>query len=231
MLPARAPGAVLFDLDGTLADSVPDIAGALNDLLEEQGLRRFDLDDVRLMVGGGVPKLIERALRALDRPGEGEEIETLTQRFMEFYTPRATRLTRLFPGAFELLEELHGGGTGLGVCTNKPEAVTRQMLGDLGIAPMLGAVIGGDTLAVKKPDAGPVLAALEQLNCTPENGLMVGDSGADTGAARAAGVPVILVSFGYTQTPVEQLGADAIVDSFAELSKLLKNFKNFTSTG
>jgi phosphoglycolate phosphatase len=227
----RMPEAILFDLDGTLADSVPDIAGALNDLLEEQGHRQFALDEVRLMVGGGVPKLIERSLRKLELPHGSNDITPLAKRFLELYAPRATRLTKLFPGVYDLVEKLHGQGIGLGVCTNKPEAVSRSMLEDLGIAPMMGAVVGGDTLPVKKPDPGPMLAALEQLNCPPERGLMVGDSGADTGAARAAGVPVILVSFGYTLTPVQELDCDGIVDSFDDLSKLLEKFENFSSTG
>lgn len=225
------PSAILFDLDGTLADSVPDLAGALSDLLEEEGHRRFELDEVRLMVGGGVPKLIERALRALDVPGDGAKIETLTDRFLELYTPRATRLTRLFPGAFELLEELHGAGVGLGVCTNKPEAVSRRILEELGVAPMLGAVIGGDSLPVKKPDPAPVLAALEQLNCPPERGLLIGDSGVDAKAARAAGIAIILVTFGYTRTPAAELGADATVDSFDEIPKALEKFEKFASAG
>ena len=228
---ASWPGAILFDLDGTLADSVPDLAGALSDLFEEEGHRRFELDEVRLMVGGGVPKLIERGLRALDVPGDGGKIEALTDRFLELYTPRATRLTRLFPGALELLEELHGAGVGLGVCTNKPEAVSRHILEELGVAPMLGAVIGGDSLPVKKPDPAPVLAALEQLNCPPESGLMIGDSGVDANAARAAGIAIILVTFGYTRTPAVELGADATVDSFDEIPKVLEKFEKFTSAG
>lgn len=225
------PGAILFDLDGTIVDSVPDLAGALNDLLQELGHRQLELDAVRLMVGGGVPKLIERALRALDVAESDAKSEKLTGRFLELYTPRATRLTRLFPGAYELLEQLHGAGIGLGVCTNKPEAVSRRILEELGVAPMLGAVIGGDSLPVKKPDAGPVLTALEILNCTPERGLMIGDSGVDAQAARAAGIAIILVTFGYTRTPVAELGADATVDSFAEIPKALEKFEKFASPG
>lgn len=216
------PEAVLFDLDGTLADSLPDIAGALNDLLAEQGLRHCTMDEMRLMVGGGVPKLIERALRVLGEAVSQERFAGLVSRFMELYTPRAAELTRLNPGAMELLRQLKDDGVRLGVCTNKPEAVTREILKVLGVLDMLGAVVGGDTTPVKKPDAAPVLAALDALGCPPERALLIGDSPADAGAARAAGVPVILVSFGYTQTPVEQIDADGVVDSFGEIPELLK---------
>lgn len=216
------PAAVLFDLDGTLADSLPDLAGALNDLLEEQGWRHCTMDEVRLMVGGGVPKLIERALDVIGQKVDEDRSAGLISRFMELYTPRAARLTKLNPGAMELLREFSDAGVGLGVCTNKPEAVTQQILDALGVLDMMGAVIGGDTTPAKKPDAAPVLAALEQLGCSPASGLLIGDSPADAGAARAAGVPVILVSFGYTQTPVHEIDADGVVDSFDEVAGMLE---------
>lgn len=225
MIPPNLPDAVLFDLDGTLADSLPDLAGALNDLLQEQGWRQCSIDEVRLMVGGGVPKLIERALGVLGREIDEEQAAGLVSRFLELYTPRATRLTRLNPGATDLLRQLNDAGAGLGVCTNKPEAVTRRILDALGVLEMMGAIIGGDTTPAKKPDPAPVLAGLERLGCAPARGLLIGDSPADAGAARAAGVPVILVSFGYTQTPVREIGADGIVDSFDEVPGMLKMMK------
>ena len=169
------------------------------------------------MVGGGVPKLIERALSASRIEADSARHEELVKSFLEIYGARATELTRPFPGAIEVLKKLKDAGTRLGVCTNKPEAVTRAILDDLSFSPLLGAVIGGDTLATKKPDAAPVLAALEILGYGPNEGMMIGDSAVDAGAARAAGIPVILVSFGYTHTPVSEIDADAVIDTFAEL--------------
>ena len=217
MTSSHFPAAILFDLDGTLVDSAPDLAGALDTLFKEQGWAPHSLAGVKAMVGGGVPKLIERALHKSGIDADSARREELVQRFLGHYGARATRLTRPFPGAMEMLKQLKEAGTHLGVCTNKPEAITRQILDALSISPLLGAVIGGDTLPTMKPDAAPVLAALEILRSGPDEGMMVGDSAVDLGAARGAGVPVILVSFGYTQTPVSQMDADAIIDSFAEL--------------
>jgi phosphoglycolate phosphatase len=221
-MPSRSwPEAVLFDLDGTLADSLPDIAASLNVLMRERGWPPFGAEDVRLMVGGGVPKLIERALRALGDPADADDIAALAKRFLAIYAPRAARLTKLFPGAQTLLRGLQDQGVALGVVTNKPEAVSRSMLDALGVAGMVGAVVGGDTLPVKKPDARPMLAALDTLGCAPEAAVMIGDSAVDAEAARAAGMALILVTFGYTRKPVDELGADAVVDSFAEVPKVL----------
>lgn len=211
------PQAVLFDLDGTLVNSLPDIADALNDLFEEHGWSAFALGEVREMIGGGVPKLIERALIRRNLTSDDEKSGELAARFLALYTPRATRLTRLFPDAKDLLEDLSRSGAKLGICTNKPEEVSRQILDALDISHFFGTVIGGDTLDVKKPDAGPLFEALRQLDCVADQALMVGDSGADSGAARVAGIPVLLVSFGYTLTPVAEIDCDGIIDSLAEL--------------
>jgi len=215
------PAAILFDLDGTLVDSVPDIAGALETLYTQEGWTPHSLLEVKAMVGGGVPKLIERALHKSGIDADSARREELVQRFLGHYGARATRLTRPFPGAMEMLKQLKNNGTSLGVCTNKPEAVSRQILDALSISPLLGAVIGGDTLATKKPDAAPVLSALEILGCSPAGGMMIGDSAVDSGAARAAGIPVILVSFGYTLTPVNEIDSDAVIDTFAELPEAI----------
>jgi len=215
--PTPWPQAVLFDLDGTLVNSLPDIAEALNDLFNERGWSAFSLDEVREMIGGGVPRLIERALIRRNLPSDDEKSGGLAARFLALYSPRATRLTQLFPDAKDLLADLSRSGTKLGICTNKPEEVSRKILDALDVSRFFGAVIGGDTLDVKKPAAGPVHEALRQLNCTAGQAVMVGDSGADSGAARAAGIPVLLVSFGYTQTPVADIDCDGVVDSLGEL--------------
>lgn len=216
------PQAILFDLDGTLVDSAPDIATALNALMGELKVSEFPLEDVTIMVGGGVQLLIERALKARGQAADSDRIAMLAARFVELYTPRATDETRLFPGVRDVLENYHNDGVGLGVCTNKPEGVTRMILEALGVADMFGAVIGGDTLDVKKPDPAPLLAALGILECNAQSALMVGDSAADARAARGAALPVILVSYGYTQTPVREMETDGIIDCFTQLPETVR---------
>lgn len=229
MTSQKYPAAILLDLDGTLVDSVPDIAGALETLFTKEDWTPHSLVQVKAMVGGGVPKLIERALRKSNIEAGSARQEELVQRFMIIYGARATELTRPFPGAMEALKHLKDAGARLGVCTNKPEAVTRQILDDLSISPFIGAVIGGDTLATKKPDAAPILAALDILGCSPAEAMMVGDSGVDAGAARAARIPVILVSFGYTQTPVTEIDADAVINSFTDLPNAIARLMRISS--
>jgi phosphoglycolate phosphatase len=220
------PTAILFDLDGTLADSAPDIADALNALLQEQGLGEFPLEAVTKMVGGGVSLLIERALKAHGQSAGESQVGVLASRFLEIYSPRAAEKTRLFPGVREVLEHYHEEGIRLGICTNKPESVTRTILEALEVAHLFGSVIGGDTLPVKKPDPAPLLAALGHLGCDLAQGLMVGDSGADALAARAAALPVILVTYGYTRTPVHELDNDGLIDSFSQLPNAIKSLRN-----
>lgn len=211
------PQAILFDLDGTLVDSVADLASALNRVLGEDGFPALDVDAVKKMVGGGVPLLIERALKAHGDTPTQDRVASLYPRFLETYGPHAADETRMFPGVLEALKAFKDSGIGLGVCTNKPEKISRSILESLSVAHFFGAVIGGDTLTVKKPEPGPLIEGFKRLGCAPENGLMVGDSGADANAARAAGVPVILVTYGYTRVPVEELPNDGIVDSFSVL--------------
>lgn len=211
------PQAILFDLDGTLVDSVADLASALNRVLGDDGFPELSVEAVTGMVGGGVPMLIERALKVHGETPAQDRIANLYPRFLEMYGPHAADETRLFPDVREALEAFHDKGIRLGVCTNKPEKISRMILDSLSVAHLFGAVIGGDTLPVKKPDPEPLIEGFKRLGCAPESGLMVGDSGADANAARAAGVAVILVTYGYTRVPVEELPNDGIVDSFALL--------------
>ena len=215
------PRAILFDLDGTLVHSAPDITDTLNILLEQEGIDPFGVEDVSKMIGGGVSLLIERALTARDEARDEDRLADLFTRYVELYVPRAARLTRLFPGVREVLEHHHQNDVPLGVCTNKPEGVSRSILEALEVAHLFGTVIGGDTLPVKKPDPAPLLAALKQLACEPADALMIGDSPADADAANAAGIPVILVTFGYTRVPVHKLESHGLVDHFSELHTMI----------
>lgn len=218
------PAAIVWDLDGTLVESAPDLANALNALLIEQGQHTHAVDKVRTMIGHGVNKLIERGFRAAGVPLEEDRVEALVPRFMEIYTACATENTYLVDHAREALEYFYHAGVRQGLCTNKPAAVTRQILQKLDVSGFFGSVIGGDSTAAKKPDPLPLQTCLQELGVLPSEALMVGDSGADVGAARAAGVPVVLVPDGYTGAPAESLGADFVVGSIAEVPANLPPF-------
>ena len=211
------PLAIVWDLDGTLVESAPDLATALNTLLVEQGQHTHVVEKVRPMIGGGVAKLIERGFRASGSPLDEAGVEQLVPRFMEIYSACATDNTHLNPHAREVLEHFYHTGTRQALCTNKPIFVTRQILGALDITGFFDSVIGGDSTAARKPNPLPLQTCLKELGVDPDDAVMIGDSGADVGAARAAGVPVILVPDGYTGAPAVSLGADYVVGNLADI--------------
>jgi len=211
------PAAIVWDLDGTLVESAPDLASALNTLLNEQGRHGHTVANVRVMIGAGVAKLIERGFQASGPPLEQAEIETLVPRFMEIYTACATHSTYLVPHAREVLDHFYHAGVRQGLCTNKPISVTLLILDALDIKGYFGSIVGGDSTSMKKPHPLPLMTCLEQLKTRPEDAIMIGDSGADVGAARAANVPVILVPDGYTGVPAVSLGADYVVGRLADI--------------
>jgi phosphoglycolate phosphatase len=215
MAPAR--NALVFDLDGTLVDSAPDLHRCLNAVLAEQGRAPVSLADIRSMVGDGAAKLVERGFADTGAAVEPAALPGLVQRFLVHYSAGRHALTHAFPGVVETLRLLRERGYRLGVCTNKPYAPTMEILEILGLAGLFEAVTGGDSLPVRKPDAGHLLGTLELLGAAADRAVMIGDSANDVAVARAAGVPSILVRYGYTRTPVEELGADAIIEHFAEI--------------
>lgn len=216
------PAAVVFDLDGTLIDSAPDLRAALNRLMASEGRRSLSLQEVILMIGDGVPKLVERGYRATGETPETSELEQRVAHFTADYEKRATELTVLFPGVKDALETLRTDNVRLGICTNKPQTATLEVLSYFGLAEMFDAVVGGDQLnGVRKPDARHLYAALDTLEATHENAVMVGDSPNDIYVAINANVPSIAVSFGYTRIPVRELGATRVIDHFDELSGAL----------
>ncbi len=213
--------AVVWDLDGTLVDSAADIAAALNRLLTEEGLPELDDERIRDMIGEGVPTLIRRGLAAHDVTADEERLGRLVRRFLVIYSESATRRTRLFPGVRDVLATLSGAGIRQAVCTNKPEAITRQVLDDLGIASHFDVVIGGDTLPRNKPDPLPLRTTLQRLGVSAEQSLMVGDSAIDVLTAHGAGVDVAFVTFGYGPGPSKPQQADFLVDDVAEIPALV----------
>lgn len=214
---------VVFDLDGTLIDSAPDLHVALNAALAGDGRRPLTLIEVESIVGDGAAVLVRRALALTGGTvPEDEGVAALTTRFLAIYEQQAAELTRPYAGVPETLASLADSGFGLGVCTNKPERLSRQILQQLDLSRYFQAVIGGDSLnGIRKPDPRHLLAAVEALGGRPEKTVMVGDSVNDVAAARALGVPVIIRAGGYGQVSAESLGADAVVQAFAELPEAI----------
>ncbi len=208
------PRAVIFDLDGTLIDSAPDLADSLNTVLRSEGLEEQTLAAVKTMVGAGARVLMQRGFAANGKALSEQEAERLMPVFLADYRARATKRTRFMPGAERLLAELAAAGIGLGLCTNKPEDITRQILEDFSVSSLFGSIVGGDTTPAKKPDPRPLLHALDELGCPAEEAVMVGDSAADAGAARAAGTGLALVTFGYSPVPVAELQPDSLIEHF-----------------
>lgn len=208
---------ILFDLDGTLVDSAPDLIGALDAVLIEHGRAPVGPSIGRTMIGDGAARLVERGFEA--RGGIPGDPTMLTRRFVQIYESRLTADTRAFAGVVATLEALRARGLALGVCTNKPDRATHTLLDALDLARHFVSVVGGD--GIRKPHPDPVHRAIAGLRTLPAETLFVGDSPVDLAAARAAGTPVVLVSFGYTATPARDLGADAVIDSFDALPSLV----------
>lgn len=221
----RLPKAILFDLDGTLIDSAPDIAAAVNELLAGRDLPPLKVDQIRAMIGGGVMKLVERAFAASGSPLAGSALEEANRDMAPIYRRHLTGLTRLMPGVRETLTHFHLNGTAMGVVTNKPQLATREILLHFHLTEYLGAIVGGDAVTKLKPAPDALLLALDQLQAEPYEALMVGDSVSDVGAARAAGMPVALLRGGYTQVPVEELGADLVCDSLLDLPSAMQRLQ------
>jgi phosphoglycolate phosphatase len=211
------PEAIIWDLDGTLVESAPDLATALNALLNEEGQYGHSVDSVRPMIGGGVARLIERGFKAAGAPLNETERDALVPRFMDIYRECCTESTSLVPHARESLLNFYNAGMLQGLCTNKPYEMTELILHSLDIIGFFGSIIAGDSTAEKKPHPLPLLTCLEELEVGPEQAIMIGDSGADVGAARKAGVQVILVPDGYTGVPATSLGADYVVGGLADV--------------
>jgi len=216
---------LLCDLDGTVIDSAPDLAASLSALLAEHGRRGLDTDEIKPMVGDGVAKLVERAFAATGGvPADGAMAASVA-RYSAIYECRLTRLTRPYPGALDTLGALRAAGWRLAVCTNKPERASHEIVRALGMDALFEALAGGDTFAVRKPDPGHLLHLIARMNGDPARAVMLGDSHNDVRAARDAGLPVIAISHGYGTVPARALGADRVIDSFAELPDTLAALK------
>lgn len=214
--------ALLFDLDGTLVDSVPDLAAAMDHALEFCGYPPAGEARVRTWVGNGAPKLVERvltwALEVSEQQAPQAQQRVLLEAFYNAYAEDSSSRSRLFDGVREALEHWQAAGIKLACVTNKPERFTHPILATFDLQELLPVVVGGDTLPTRKPDPAPLVLACEQLGVSPKNAVMVGDSSNDIQAAHALGMPAACVSFGYNHgAPIQEAGADLLVDHFSDL--------------
>jgi phosphoglycolate phosphatase len=213
--------AAVFDLDGTLVDTAPDLWHATNHVMTTLGRRAITLGEVRAFVGHGARTLIARGLAATGEALPPAEIEPLYERFVDYYRDNIALESAPFPGCLALLDKLTADGIKLGVCTNKLEGLSVRLLDELGMSRYFGAVIGPDTIGVAKPDAAPYRETLSRLGINGGASVMIGDSETDVLTARAAGVPVIAVTFGYTAKPVAESKPDHLVERFEEAYPLI----------
>jgi phosphoglycolate phosphatase len=213
-----ADATIVFDLDGTLVDTAPDLVRALNETMDLEGLPNVRLDLVRQMVGQGARALIERGAGLFNVTFSAARLDQLTQAFIEFYRADIARDSRPFPGVEEALDSLAGLGAKLSVCTNKRTDLSQQLLMSLGMADRFSAIVGADAVTDRKPHPEHYRAAVSRAGGVVRRSVMIGDTAADVAAARGAGAPVAIVSFGYCDGDCTRLGADVLLDRFAELT-------------
>ena len=208
---------VVFDLDGTLIDTAPDLVATLNVVFASEGLPPVPYAEARAMIGGGARRMIERGLQAEGRIAARADIERLFTRFIAHYSAHIADQSRPYPGLEDALDRLAEGGARFAVCTNKLEGLSVQLLETLRLAHRFAAICGQDTFAVAKPDPEILRRTIAKAGGEPQRAIMIGDSGNDVDTARAAAVPVIAVDFGYTDIPPPRLGADRLISHFREL--------------
>jgi len=211
--------ALIFDFDGTLIESAPEIRACLNSLLEQYGRPTVTLQQVEGMIGNGVGNLVERGFMATG--GMPEDFDTALSQFIDLYNNAPIHETPLYEGVRETLAHLHEAGHVMAVCTNKLHEPTVKILEGLGLAHYFSVITGGDTFPVRKPDPGHLLGVLERLRIDRDDAVMIGDSPNDIGCAIAAGVRSIAVSYGYPGMPPAEMGATRLIHRFADLPEAI----------
>ena len=209
---------IVFDLDGTLIDTAPDLLDSLNHVITGEGLAPVAPDRLRAHVGHGGRAMLKRAYAAQERHLDEAVLERLSGAFIAHYMAGMPGRSRPFAGATDCLARFAGAGWRMAVCTNKLEHLSRTLLGALGLDGRFAAICGADTFAVRKPDPGHLTGTIERAGGTRDNAVMVGDSKTDIDTAKAAGIPVVAVDFGYATEPVETLLADRVIGAFDALT-------------
>jgi len=219
---------VVFDLDGTLVDTAPDLINALNFVLDREGLPPVPLHSARNMIGAGARKLIERGLEIEGREASPAELARLTDDFVAYYAEHIADTSRPFDGLEGALDDLASLGYRFAVCTNKLEWLSKRLLDQLNLSSRFAAICGADTFGVAKPDPAILRQTVARAGGELSSTIMVGDAGPDIGVARRAGVPVIGVSFGYTDVPIAGLKPDRVIDHMSELKGAIESLMTWS---
>jgi len=214
-----SPALVVFDLDGTLVDTAPDLIAALNVTLRKEGIPELPLASARNLIGGGARKLIERGLEVEGRNCTVAEIDAMLKNFIAYYAEHIADLSRPFDGLHTALDELAAKGAAFAVCTNKLEWLSKLLMDRLELSHRFKAICGADTFGVAKPDPAFLRQTVARAGGDMAATIMVGDAGTDVGVARRASVPVVGVTFGYTETPIEELNPDRVISSMVDLPR------------
>ena len=215
--------ALVFDLDGTLVDTAPDLIGALNAVLVREGRPKVKIGDVRHLVGHGARAMLDRAMQMTGEAVPPESLPGLLDAFIAHYRTHIAAESRPFPGVGTTLEKLQADGARMGVLSNKPQELTDLLIPAVGFARFFRAIHGAGKLEVVKPNARVFHHVIEEMGGEGAGAIMIGDSATDVATARAAGCPSIVLTYGYSSEPVETLGADRVTDDFREIPQLVKD--------
>jgi phosphoglycolate phosphatase len=224
-----SPRTLVFDLDGTLVDTAPDLISALNYVLDREGLAPVPLAKARNLIGAGARKLIERGLELGDRTVDVDDLNRLMKDFVAYYAEHIADQSRPFEGLDAALDELEAQGFRFAVCTNKLEWLSKLLLDKLGLSRRFAAICGADTFGVAKPDPVILRQTLALAGGPLSGAIMVGDAGPDVGVARRAGIPVIGVEFGYTDVPIAELKPDRLIGHMRELPAAVNSLTRTTA--
>jgi phosphoglycolate phosphatase len=214
---------VVFDLDGTLVDTAPDLIGALNVILAKDGIPELPLATARNLIGGGARKLIERGLEVAGRDCTVAEIDRMMKDFIAYYADHIADMSQPFEGLEQALDDLAAKGAAFAVCTNKLEWLSKLLMDRLNLSRRFAAICGADTFGIAKPDPSFLRQTVARAGGNMASTIMVGDAGPDVGVARRASVPVIGVTFGYTETPIEELKPDRVISRMSELPQAVND--------
>lgn len=214
--------ALVFDLDGTLVDTAPDLLGALNAVLTTRGRRPVEASEVGYLVGHGARAMLAEAMQRTGQGVPSEELPPLVDAFILHYRDHLADASRPYPGVASTLEALARAGARMGVLTNKPQVLAEPLLAKLDLARYFPVIHGAGRFSYVKPDARVFHHVLDELGGTGSGTVMIGDSATDVATARAAGAPVVVLSYGYTPEPAHTLGADVVIDDFAQLPRVLE---------
>jgi phosphoglycolate phosphatase len=223
------PRTIVFDLDGTLVDTAPDLIAALNYVLDREGLPPVPFESARSMIGAGARKLIERGLEVDGRVTSADDLNRLTREFVDYYADHIADASRPFDGLEAALDELAAQGCRFAVCTNKLEWLSKRLLDQLDLSRRFSAICGADTFGIAKPDPIILQQTVARAGGTIGATIMVGDAGPDVGVARRAGVPVIGVEFGYTDVPIAELKPDRLIGHMRDLPAAVEGLRKAPS--